>query len=113
MSCKVYCFDQDLEPFLLEGRQFHDSVANRQADLILVLACLAFVMHIVAAPMLSVLMGFLQESYRSFSCKSCAGRHHLGFLHQCLLHRCWFIIETVIDRRILLLLCNVASSPRT
>ena len=113
MSCKVYCFDRDPEPFLLEGRQFHNLVTNRQADLILALACLAFVMHFVAAPMLSVLTGFPQESYRSFSCKSCASRHHLGFLHQCLLHRCWFIIETIIDRKILLLQCNAALSPQT
>ena len=98
MSCKAYCFDRDPGLSSLEGRQFHYSVTDHRVDLILILACLAFIMHFAATPMLSGMMGFLQESYRSSSCKSCAGRRHLEFLHLCLLHQCWFIIEIVIDR---------------
>ena len=92
MSCKVFCSYRDLGPFLPEGRQFHDLVTVRLADLILVLSCLAFVMHFVAILMLSELMGSLLVSYRSFSCKSCAGRRHLVFHHLCLLRQCWSII---------------------
>ena len=113
MSYIVYCYGRDLEHSLLEGRQFQNLVTDRLVDLILVLFCLAFVMHFVANHMLSGLMGFLQESYRSFSCKSCAGRRHLEFPHLCLLHQCWSIIETIADHRTLLLQCNAAWSPRT
>ena len=56
MSCKVFCSYRDLGPFLPEGRQFHDLVTVRLADPILVLSCLASVMHFVAILMLSELM---------------------------------------------------------